>query len=841
MARRVLTELVNLGDERQGIPDSRRRRTLEDFGTDPGQREAARKVVMRLADARLITTSFDQQNKQETVEIIHDSLIREWGRLRQWLRENREFLVWERKITGWAGAWKETGPEDCMQRDKGMLLRTLNLGEADSWIKKRKKEISPLILEYIRESLGLQEEERSYEEKMKQDNANLLARQSGLVLTGVKLGTSRSLLQSTKLALLSIEQQVTADGVNALRSCLDLLPLPKESVSHDGDIFDVSFSPDGRSMATASYDGTARIWDVTAGIRFGEKFKSLKHGCAVNALAFSPDGQLLATAGDDGKMLIWDSTDFDPKKPCFAMDNHCYVLSVAFSKNGNLLAWTKEFTAKIGELRRDDSGVTLGGPWELERGFAPKDIEVKAVSFSPDGLLLATAWEDGVVRVYNSHSGKFLFPLHPDTSLYSSIQTNNEASEIWPDATFSPDGKSLALAWEKYAILWNIDNRREIRRIEHSNRVHSVAFSLNGKELATAGLDQSVRVWDIVSGEEIARLMHEDIVNSVAFSPVEKHKVATVASKIARLWDIRTFESFSEVNKIEDVDLITFSKDGRLRAKANKGKVIIFDIDFGKDSELFLGKNVNSMSFSQDGSLLATAMDFRVQIWASRSGQRLMTADEENYIYSIDISSDGSQIAVASGNEIILRDIATGNKIASIQEDETIDKILFSPDRTQKILATASCRSVRLYRVTSDSKIETLWGKEFAARTIAFNYNGTQLSIASDCGIISLDIDKKTLKNIRAEGNFFALVMSPNADMPCMAASSGRSIYVWDNEGNELARFDYKSDIRALEFSPDGRQLIITKSDDRTAKVWLWQVKDLISQARNRLPPGFAD
>ena len=66
VARRVLTELVNLGDERHAIPDSRRRRTLEDFGTDPAQREAARKVVMRLADARLVTTSFDQQNKHET-------------------------------------------------------------------------------------------------------------------------------------------------------------------------------------------------------------------------------------------------------------------------------------------------------------------------------------------------------------------------------------------------------------------------------------------------------------------------------------------------------------------------------------------------------------------------------------------------------------------------------------------------------------------------------------------------------------------------------------------------------------------------------------------------------
>ena len=71
---------------------------LDDLGTDPAEKDAARKVVKKLADARLVTTSYDQQTKFETAEIIHDSLIREWGRLRDWLREDRSFLAWDREI-----------------------------------------------------------------------------------------------------------------------------------------------------------------------------------------------------------------------------------------------------------------------------------------------------------------------------------------------------------------------------------------------------------------------------------------------------------------------------------------------------------------------------------------------------------------------------------------------------------------------------------------------------------------------------------------------------------------------------------------------------------------------
>lgn len=155
-ARRVLTELVNLGDERQGVPDSRRRRSIEDFGSDPAE---TGKVIKRLADARLVATSFDRQSKKESVEIIHETLIREWGRMRQWLREDRSFLSWDQEMEKRAAAWEEGG------RDEGRLLRGVDLTEAESWREKRGVDLGEAEDRLIVASLALRERLRENDQR----------------------------------------------------------------------------------------------------------------------------------------------------------------------------------------------------------------------------------------------------------------------------------------------------------------------------------------------------------------------------------------------------------------------------------------------------------------------------------------------------------------------------------------------------------------------------------------------------------------------------------------------------------------------------------------------------
>jgi hypothetical protein len=112
LARRLLTDLVHLGDERQGLPDSRRRRLLGDLYRAEREQEAVHGVVRRLADARLLVTGCEHERGRETVELIHDALLREWGLLQGWLAEDRRFLAWRQTLEGRLLAWVESAPTD---------------------------------------------------------------------------------------------------------------------------------------------------------------------------------------------------------------------------------------------------------------------------------------------------------------------------------------------------------------------------------------------------------------------------------------------------------------------------------------------------------------------------------------------------------------------------------------------------------------------------------------------------------------------------------------------------------------------------------------------------------
>jgi len=281
VARRVLTELVSLGDERQGIPDSRRRRSMEDFGTDPAGREAVGKVVKRLADARLVATSFDQQTKQESLEIIHDSLIREWGRLQGWLYEDRSFLSWDREMEKRAAAW------DDGKHDEGRLLRGLDLSEAESWLASRSKDIGEDERRYIAASLELHERERGEKERRRKRNMQYLAAFSVLAPAissiaifewiqadqkteealamylasqskQVKADSESGYIRKVLLAVESLRLKETAVGDLALRRSAALLAPPLVQMDHNDTVRAVAFSPDGTLVLTGSDDGTAR-------------------------------------------------------------------------------------------------------------------------------------------------------------------------------------------------------------------------------------------------------------------------------------------------------------------------------------------------------------------------------------------------------------------------------------------------------------------------------------------------------------------------------------------------------------------------------------------------------
>ena len=326
LARRVLTDLVHLGDESRNIPDSRRRRTLDELCRHEEKREAVHEVVRLLADARLLSTGRDLSTGQETVELIHDALLREWGQLREWLQDDRRFLAWRQVLERRVWEWQDK------ERDEGALLDGALLKEAQDWPERRLAEIEDEAQEFIRLSVEKAEAERRARERLRRR---------------ITLGLAAGLAVATLLALLAFWQadvarrerdvararQWAAVGQDALerlrgeqgvilglalgvesmrlapslqadqllREGLGRMAREVARMTHEGGVVAVAFSPDGRYVVSGSGDGTARVWEAVS----GREVARMMHGGDVTSVAFSPEGRYVVSGSDYKTARVW--------------------------------------------------------------------------------------------------------------------------------------------------------------------------------------------------------------------------------------------------------------------------------------------------------------------------------------------------------------------------------------------------------------------------------------------------------------------------------------------------------------------------------------------------------
>ncbi|HNU39287.1 MAG TPA: WD40 repeat domain-containing protein [Methanothrix sp.] len=192
-----------------------------------------------------------------------------------------------------------------------------------------------------------------------------------------------SLTESVLLAIESLNHKETLEGSTALRRSLALQPRIIAELQHNSSVNAVAFSPDGRKVATASYDNTARLWDVET----GKQIQRLEHDGSVYGVAFSPDGKKLATASSDSSARLW---DVRTGKQLQRLEHDRSVNAVAFSPDGQKLATASS-----------DSSARL---WDVRTGKQLQRLEhdrsVNAVAFSPDGQKLATASDDKTACIW---------------------------------------------------------------------------------------------------------------------------------------------------------------------------------------------------------------------------------------------------------------------------------------------------------------------------------------------------------------------------------------------------------------------------------------------------------
>jgi WD40 repeat protein/DNA-binding SARP family transcriptional activator len=879
LARNVFLRLTEVGEDaadKDVMPFyARRRASLAELTPGPDAVALTQAVLTRLADARLISIG------QDTVEVAHEALIQEWGRLRGWLAENRAGLRLHRHLTESAEEWARMG------EDAGGLYRGARLAQASEWAAEHAGELNLTERHFLAASeteaaaqaraeaerrrrelvaaraLAEEQRRRAEAEKLRAETqawaATSLRRRAltlslatgGLVIllaaalwlaqarqTQARLAVSRELAaaavnslqvdpeRGVLLGLQAVANADTLEARNALHQALPELHSLLTIAAHGpGGAPGVAYAPDGARLASIGVDNTVKLWDAAT----GELLRTLTtpEGDVGGDVAFSPDGKLLA-ASVASQVLVWDAATGEqrwslPGRMAGAVQVDRIAIS---SDNRRLAAANVEGQPKVWDLTTGRELFTL-------RGHAD---HCEAIAFSPDGKWLATGDVVGGVRLWDAVTGQLLSTLTHGGLVHG--------------VAFSPDGRQLAAAGEDGRLLvWDTTTAAVLLSLPGRSGLYDVAYLPDGERFVTVHQDGTTAIWDAATGQPLLTLAgHLSTVISVAASPDNVHIATSGYDSTVRVWDTRPGSELMTLTAhgAPAYD-IAYSPDGtRLATAGADGAARLWDAATGLLAlSLFPDASAPgfaSIVFSPDGRRVAAGgVDGTVLVGDVVTGKtELALTGHTDMVWGLAFSPDGQRLTATSWDGTArVWDLTDGHEMATFRRDEPVMLfgVAFSPDG-QRVFTTYS-NTVREWDAATGEEVNVFPGEGLDVYGVALSPDGQRLAVGrQDGSVVVFDVASgKKLLQLTGHGGL-VLRMAFSQDSGRLAtASFDKFAKVWDaHTGKELATFyGNGGNVFGVALSPDGRRLA-TAGGDGTVRLFTLDVAELTDLARTRVP-----